>query len=615
MRHRHVMPFGAEVNSGGVRFRIWAPSAANLELCLEEGEREILVAMTPLEGGWYEALASQAHVGSRYRYRVDGDMRVPDPASRFNPDDVHGASVVWDPHSFRWRDEGWRGRRWEDAVIYELHVGTFTPEGTFRAAMEKLDYLAELGVTVVELMPIAEYPGRRNWGYDGVLLFAPDASYGTPDDLKAFVQAAHLRGLMVMLDVVYNHFGPDGNYLHVYAKEFFNSRHHTPWGAAVNFDGPGCQGVRAFVIHNALYWLEEYRFDGLRLDAVHALIDDSLPHVLAELADAVHSRYDGERHVHLVLENDHNQSGYLAREGSVRYAAQWNDDFHHAAHQLLTGEQSGYYADYAAKPVYLLGRCLAEGFAFQGEPSPYRQGRQRGQPSRHLPPAAFVTFLQNHDQVGNRALGERLSLLTSHEALRAAQTLMLLAPHPPLLFMGEEFAAVTPFLFFCDFTGELAAAVRDGRRKEFAGFEAFDEPDEQARIPDPNEEETFVRSKLDWACLDARFHAEWLARSRRLLELRRDEIVPRLAGMEGGNSEFRLRGCELVVTWRLGDGSRYTLLANLGGATVAAPVRPPGRLLHATQDDIEAMLAAGNLPAWQVAWFLDEPCRDADPLQ
>jgi malto-oligosyltrehalose trehalohydrolase len=321
-----------------------------------------------------------------------------------------------DPGAFDWQDEGWPGRPWEEAVVYELHVGTFSPEGTFAGVERRLDYLASLGVTAIELMPVGDFPGRWSWGYDGVLPFAPDASYGRPEDLKRLVQAAHARGLMVLLDVVYNHFGPEGNYLHVFARDaFFTERHHTPWGAAINFDGPGAALVRRFFVDNALYWIEEYHFDGLRLDAVHAICDDSATHVLEEIAANVRAGPGRERQVHLVLENDANQSRFLARDANAGRAvtAQWNDDLHHALHAILTGEADGYYADYAAAPQAHLGRCLAEGFAYQGDASPYRRGKARGERSAHLPPGAFVGFLQNHDQVGNRAFtsGQRLSRL------------------------------------------------------------------------------------------------------------------------------------------------------------------------------------------------------------
>lgn len=591
---RHDMPFGAQPVQGGTRFRLWAPDASRLDLCL--GERRL--PMTALDGGWRERTEPGAGPGTRYGYSMGEGPVFPDPASRFNPDDVHGLSQVTDPDAYPWTDRGWRGRPWHEAVVYELHVGTFTPAGTFAAAAEKLDYLADLGVTAVELMPVADFPGRRNWGYDGVLPFAPDASYGSPDELKALVDAAHARGLMVLLDVVYNHFGPEGNYLHLYAKDFFSPRRSTPWGAAINFDGPGSDTVRRFFVHNALYWLEEFHFDGLRLDAVHAIHDDSSPDILEDIAAAVAAGPGKERHVHLVLENDRNAARHLGPGG---YAAQWNDDFHHAVHVLLTGEADGYYADFADAPARHLGRCLAEGFAWQGEPSPYRRGEKRGEPSAHLPPSCFVPFLQNHDQVGNRALGERLPDLAPAPAVEAATAALLLAPAVPLLFMGQEFGAATPFLFFCDFGPDLAAAVTAGRRQEFARFAAFVDPEARRRIPDPSAEETFLRSKLDWSFLERRERGGTLDFHRQLLALRRREIVPRLPGTAGRAGAYRLLGPAAVeAAWRLGDDSRLTLQLNLGPEPAPAET-PPGRALFAYPEN-----AAGSLPPWSARCFLEE---------
>src|SRR3954471_7540785 len=471
--------------------------------------------------------------GSLYRFQIDDKAEVPDPASRFQPQDVQGPSEVVDPTAFQWRDENWRGRPWEEAVFYELHVGTFSPEGTFRGVEQKLDYLRDLGVTAVELMPLADFSGARNWGYDGVLPFAPDSSYGRPEDLKQLVQAAHARGLMMFLDVVYNHFGPEGNYLHLYAPQFFTNRHHTPWGDAINFDGRESRPVRDFFIHNALYWLEEYHFDGLRLDAVHSIVDSSNPNILTELAQAVRERFGAERFVHLVVENVNNTARYLSRDqgGSVRlYDAQWNDDIHHCVHVLLTGETDGYYSDYAPDPMRHVCRCLSEGFAYQGDYSEFH-GEKRGEPSSHLPPSAFISFLQNHDQIGNRAFGERISQLADPHALRAAMEILLLAPPPPLLFMGEEFAAPSPFLFFCDFHGDLAAAVTNGRRSEFARFAQFNSPEVRESIPDPNAESTYLQSKLNWSTLRDKVHADWLNLYRELLAIRKSKIVPHLGGL------------------------------------------------------------------------------------
>jgi malto-oligosyltrehalose trehalohydrolase len=579
------MPFGAEVRAdGATRFRLWAPGARRVDVALGDAASSAMLAMTAAEGGWFEAVARDAGAGTRYRFRIDGGLHVPDPASRSNPDDVHGPSMVVDPLAFEWADGAWRGRPWEEAVIYELHVGTFTPDGTFAAAMTKLDDLAELGVTAIELMPVADFPGRRNWGYDGVLPYAPDAVYGAPDDLKRLVQAAHARGLMVFLDVVYNHFGPEGNYLHAYAEPFFNPRHQTPWGAAINFDAAGARVVRDFFVHNTLYWIEEYGFDGLRVDAVHAIADDSRPDIVAELAATVRA-HAGDRHVHLILENDRNESRYLARDemsAPVQATAQWNDDVHHALHILVTGECDGYYADYSARPLWYLGRCLAEGFAYQGEVSAYRDHTPRGEPSTALPPTAFVSFIQTHDQVGNRAHGERIGKIAEPRRLRVALACLLLAPAPPMLFMGEEFGASTPFLFFCDFGPELAAAVTRGRRAEFGRFQRFRDPAAQAMIPDPNDPATFAQSKLKWEERDLPPHAEWRALYRRLLGLRHRHVVPRLPGMRSGGT-FAVRDDAILrVDWTLGDGARLHLLATLSDAPCGDIDVPPGNVIYAS---------------------------------
>lgn len=607
MRRSHDMPFGACLLPGGnIRFRLWAPAVRQVELILEHdsGKKNIL-PMHSLADGWFqiETLPLQAKPGTFYHYRLDDELVVPDPASRANPQDVHGPSQVVDPTTFIWQDDAWQGRPWHEAVIYELHLGTFTGEGTYAAAMQRLDYLVALGITAIELMPVADFPGTRNWGYDGVLLFAPDHSYGTPDELKALVQAAHARGLMVLLDVVYNHFGPDGNYLHAYAPPFFSERHHTPWGAAINFDGNGSRIVRDFFIHNALYWLEEYHFDGLRLDAVHAIADNSRPDIVTELAAAVQAGLGRTRQVHLVLENDDNTASYL-QHGTI--AAQWNDDIHHTLHVLLTGERDGYYADYTDQPTRHLARCLAEGFAFQGEPSVYRDGRLRGEPSGHLPPSAFINFTQTHDQIGNRAYGERIAMMTPAKPLQVALAVLLLAPSPPMLFMGEEFAAATPFQFFCDFHGELAGAITEGRRREFAGFSKFADPAARARIPDPNDPATFERCKLDWNCLDEPQHQAILKFYRHLLALRRTQIVPRLQGM-GGGAKFELIGVSgLVVRWRLGDGTQLMLLANLGDVQVKVALRFVGTPFYLSQADLPGFLTDGCMPPWCAAWFIED---------
>ncbi|MDP1708179.1 MAG: malto-oligosyltrehalose trehalohydrolase [Gammaproteobacteria bacterium] len=599
----HAMPFGAEMlDDGSINFRLWAPAAQRVEVCLQDGAGERILPLQLQKDGWFSLATHEATAGAHYCFSVDGGMRVPDPASRYQPQDVHGPSEVVDPRAWQWADTGWQGRPWEEAVFYELHVGSFTPQGSFVGVAERLDHLVDLGVTAIELMPVADFPGVRNWGYDGVLPYAPDASYGRPEELKALVQAAHAKGLMVFLDVVYNHFGPEGNYLHAYAPQFFSQQHHTPWGAAINFDGVDSGRVRDFFIHNALYWLEEYHLDGLRLDAVHAILDNSSPDFLTELAQAVARGPGATRHVHLVLENDDNAARYLERDTVLKpraYVAQWNDDIHHALHVLASGEQGGYYADYADVPARHLGRCLTEGFAYQNDPSPYRDGALRGEPSRHLPVTAFVTFLQNHDQIGNRAFGERLTALATAEALRAVTAVVLLAPSPPLLFMGQEWGSRQPFPFFCDFGPELAEAVTAGRRREFERFPEFSDPAARARIPDPCAVATFDSACLDWAAQDA----SALQLHRALLALRQLEIAPRLAGLRGGTAGFTVLGDRaLCAHWLLGEGSRLVLLANLGAAPVENVPASAGRVLYTTD---AVWMPPRALPPWSVCWHLE----------
>lgn len=609
-QHIHRMPFGAEFGENGVRFRLWAPDAESVSLEFERSGTRRDIPLQRDRNGWCEVLVADAGPGTRYQYLINGDLRVPDPASRYQPDDVHGASEVIDPAKYRWTSTSWRGRPWEEVVLYELHVGTFSPSGTFDGVRERLDYLVELGITAIELMPVADYPGRRNWGYDGVDLFAPDASYGRPEDLKALIDAAHGRGLMVFLDVVYNHFGPEGNYLHAFAKRFFNPDRHTPWGAAINFDGTNSSAVRDFFIHNAIFWIEEYRLDGLRLDAVHAIEDDSEPDILVELAERVRAHVDADRHIHLVLENDDNRAGYLDRTWESTpclYDAQWNDDIHHVFHVLVTGERHGYYLDYAEDPIRQLIRCLIEGFAYQGDPSPFRSGAVRGEPSAGLPATAFVNFVQNHDQIGNRAFGDRISAIAPPEAVRAATAILLLAPSPPLLFMGEEWAASHPFLFFCDFGEELSDAVREGRRKEFAAFPEFRDPAARSRIPDPNDEDTFEKSKLDWTMIGTAPHDDMLSFHKHLLALRKKEIMPRLKGISGhSGSLVGQSGSAFALEWRMGDGSALTLVANMASTPAKSPAAPPGgRLVYATEEPAD-MGSAAPLQPWTVAWFVDE---------
>jgi maltooligosyltrehalose trehalohydrolase len=584
MRAEWRLSFGANlVEPNKTRFRIWAPAQRSLSLAIE-GRGPLSMNKTD---GWFEAEAD-CGAGTRYRYVLQDGTAIPDPASRAQEDDVHGASIVVDPRAYRWRNPQWRGRPWRETVLYEVHVGLL---GGFATAARELPRLAELGVTAIELMPIAEFPGARNWGYDGVLPFAPECSYGAPDDLRALIDSAHDHGLMIFLDVVYNHFGPDGNYLGLYAPEMFRHDVSTPWGPAIDFRR---REVRRFFTENALYWLTEYRFDGLRFDAVHAITEADW---LDEMAAEVRSTVQG-RHVHLVLENDDNAAGHLVRD----FDAQWNDDGHHVLHVLLTGEDEGYYRDYADKPAARLARCLKEGFVYQGEPSRHRDGKPRGTPSADLPPTAFVLFLQNHDQIGNRAFGERLTALAEPQALEAAIALQLLCPQIPLLFMGEEEGSTAPFLFFTDHNAELAKAVREGRRREFAGFSQFSDANLLAKLPDPNDLATFEGSRPG---RDAPWAGERERLYRRLLALRRSEIVPRLGGARAVDAHA-LGAASVVARWSMGDRSLLTLACNFGPTEVDIPIWT-GRLIFAATQAAARSAQAGRVAAYSTVAMLEPP--------
>lgn len=599
MGRAHRMPFGAQITDGGVQFSLWAPSAGTVNLHV--GDRRL--TMTPEKGGWHRLTCPGVAAGALYRFSIDGDLEIPDPASRFQPSDVEGPSMVVDPDAFAWSDGDWNGRPWEETVLYEAHVGTATPEGTFAALAGKLDYLRDLGVTALELLPIADFPGDRGWGYDGVLHYAPDHAYGSPDDLKRLVDEAHRHGIMVFLDVVYNHFGPSGNYLPVYAQSFFTERHQTLWGAGIAYDGEAAHVVRDYFIHNALYWLEEYHFDGLRFDAVHAIADDSDTHFIADLAERIRASLP-ERRIHLVLENNANEVRWLERDDSqspLLHTAQWNDDIHHAWHRLLTGEIEGYYADYE-EPVRHLGRCLAEGFAYQGEVSAH-DGIARGEPSAHLPPSAFVAFLQNHDQIGNRAFGERIGALAEPAKLSLARAGLLLSPQIPLLFMGEEWNASTPFQYFVDFADpELSTAIRDGRRREFAGFGAFADEAAQDSIPDPTSERTFAQSRLDWSEIEQVGHKEVLAETRTLLRIRRETITPvATSTFEGAAWEWPAPEA-IDVRWRFAAGS-VRFMANFGQQEMRFGRSPGDTVVWASRD-----VALGdeiNLASWTGVMLLN----------
>ncbi len=591
------MPFGAELQADGVRFAFWAPAVESVRVQIE-GLPETL-PMQRGRNGWFELLTDTAKAGSRYSFVLPDGMKVPDPASRHQPEDVHGPSEVIDPSQYQWNDAAWQGRPWTEAVLYELHVGAFTEEGTFRSAIEKLDHLAGLGITALQMMPVADFPGRWNWGYDGVLLYAPDSSYGRPEEMKALVDAAHARGMMVMLDVVYNHFGPDGNYLPTYAKEIFTDHHSTPWGSAVNYDAEGSGAVREFVIQNALYWLREYHLDGLRLDAVHQIKDDSDTHLLDELADRVRAE-DWGRPIHLVLENEKNQAQRLIRDDDgqpLLYTAQWNDDMHHVLHTAATLEGHGYYGDYL-EDTEKLGRALAEGFAFQGEMM-QSIDRGRGEPSAFLPPTAFIAFMQNHDQIGNRAFGERINAIASPEAVHAIASVYLLLPQVPMLFMGEEWGSSQPFPFFCDFSGDLAAAVSKGRREEFASFPEFKDPEQRDRIPDPEDPQTFRSGKLDWNQATQGVHAEWIGWYRNILAVRRTRALPLLQQIVGHAGSYQvLAPGAVVVRWRVNAETQLQLEANLSDTSVSGFAEPRGIQLWQEGPPREGDL----LRPWSVVW-------------
>ena len=584
---QHNFAFGPQLNENAVLFRLWAPLA---ECVLVRIEQRGEWTMQRRQDGWHVVEVKDARIGDRYKFVLGDGFAVPDPASRFQPEDVHGPSELIDP-LFEWQTQGWKGRRWEEIVIYELHVGAFTEAGTFLAAIEKLDHLQRLGITAIQLMPLSDFRGRYGWGYDGVLPYAPDSSYGRPEHLKMLVDAAHERGICVFLDVVYNHFGPDGNYLPRYAP-IFGDRHESVWGKGLNYDGDGSRFVRDFVIENAIYWLNEFRMDGLRLDAVHAMKDDSDPHILLELAERVRSAFP-QRQIHLIVENEDNNSALLARaeDGKPRhFTAQWNDDIHHALHVAATGETFGYYQDYVdwGPP---LSRALAEGFAFQGEHMEYR-GRPRGSPSAGLPPSAFISFIQNHDQIGNRACGDRM--ISSHpiEAIKAIAAIYLLSPQIPMLFMGEEWGAADPFPFFCDFDEELNAKVRLGRKEELKRLPGFEAED----ASDPTAEATFRSAKLRWDKMNENptigdYYEQ-------LLRLRHQVIVPLLGDARSCVATYDPDASPLRVRWPMGSSNLH-LTANLSNTPVVLKSPIEGQIFFSSDG-----MANNAIGSWSIVWSL-----------
>jgi maltooligosyltrehalose trehalohydrolase len=534
------MPIGARPDGDGTHFRVWAAAAGRVEVVLYDDDIIAAYELIPEGDGYFSAHIAGIVPGARYKYRLNHDLSdpdegssrdeggaFPDPASRFQPEGVHGPSQVVES-AFAWSDGGWRGVALEDLVIYELHVGAATPEGTFDALIARLDDIRDLGATAIELMPVADFPGARNWGYDGVCLFAPSRAYGGPAALRRLVDAAHARGLAVLLDVVYNHLGPDGNVLRQFSPAYFTSRHTTPWGEALNFDGPDSRPVRDFFIANACYWIHEYHLDGLRLDATHTISDESQPHILTEIAERVRESLPPDRQVLLVAEDDRNDPQLVrpASQGGYGLDAVWADDFHHLVRVALAGDHDGYYMDYRGSAEDL-ARTLSEGWFYSGQYSAYL-GRPRGAPATDLDPSRLIYCIQNHDQVGNRALGERLNHQIGLDAYRAAAALLLLGPYTPLLFMGQEWAATTPFLYFTDHHTELGRLVTEGRRAEFARFTAFS----GKQVPDPQALDTFLRSKLRWGERDGPPQAGVLSCYHDLLGLRRRLPALRERGRE-----------------------------------------------------------------------------------
>jgi maltooligosyltrehalose trehalohydrolase len=610
MSQRLPITWGTEMTgAAAARFRLWAPAQPEVGL-FAHGRGESL-AMTPCEEGWFEIETDLIRPGEAYSFVLADDRRVPDPAARAQLGDVNGPSRLIDPDAYEWRLPYWKGRPWHETVILELHTGTFSIQGTFDGVRARLDHLEALGVTAIELMPVAQFAGNRGWGYDGVLHYAPHVAYGGPEQLKRLVDAAHERGLMVFLDVVYNHFGPEGNYLSLYAPQFFHPERKTPWGGAIAFEK---HPVRRYFIDNALYWLGEYLIDGLRFDAIDQIQDQAGTHLLDELALEARQRFPG-RHIHLATEDDRNMVRHIERDWSgavVLFDAEWNDDFHHAAHVVATGEEEGYYSEYVSDRLQKLGRALTEGFIFQGEISKFRNNEPRGEASRHLPPTAFVHFLQNHDQIGNRAFGDRLSDLAPPRIVEALTAILLLSPQIPLLYMGEEWGERTPFAFFCDFHGDLATAVKEGRRREFAQWSSFKNPHNRELIPDPNALSTFLDSKLEWSGAETEEGEARLALVSRLLTIRRQEIMPRLVGMEGQSGAVDVvAGSLLVISWTMGDRSKLRLFANLGDRPANLPassrVGDASQLLFESVNGADGLLKSATLPEWSVVFRLAAP--------
>ena len=525
---RSVTPWkpslGAWLDKQCTHFRLWAPQAQLIELVIESNKTKFSsLPLEPSKGGYFSGVFPDIKAGTRYRFRIDGDRSLPDPASRFQPEGVHGPSEVVDPSQFPWTDVDWTGHSLEELIMYELHVGTFSPEGTFNGVRKKLETLRDLGITAIELMPMADFPGNRGWGYDGVDMFAPARCYGTPDELRQLVDAAHSLNLAVILDVVYNHLGPEGAYLGAFSPYYFSSKHQSPWGDAVNLDDKHCRPVRDFFIENALHWIHEYHIDGLRLDATHAMVDESPIHFLKELAERVRVSCPKERQVLLIAEDDDNQAKLIqpADQGGYQLDAVWADDFHHQVRRMLAGDDDGYFQDFTGHADDL-AKTMRQGWFYTGQKSKFRKCL-RGTSTGGIPLHRFVHCIQNHDQVGNRALGDRLHFDIDLACFRAATALLLLSPATPLIFMGQEWAASSPFCYFTDHPEELGKAVTEGRRNEFRHFKAFSDPESRKTIPDPQVLSTFLSSKLNWDECHREPHAGILRLYRDLIKLRKTE--------------------------------------------------------------------------------------------
>jgi maltooligosyltrehalose trehalohydrolase len=579
-------PIGAEPTAEGVHFRVWAPKRTKVEVVLEAGSVELVRE----ESGYHSGIASGMQGGARYRFRVDGEGPFPDPASRFQPDGPHGPSQVVDPLRFQWSDGEWRGVRLEGQVIYEMHIGTFTPEGTWEAARGQLAELAAAGITVLEVMPVADFPGRFGWGYDGVGLFAPVALYGQPDDFRRFVDEAHRAGLGVILDVVYNHVGPDGNYLKQFSDDYFTDRYQNEWGEALNYDGPNSAGTREWVTTNAAYWAAEYHLDGLRLDATQQIFDSSAENIQTALANAIRAAANG-RGVVIVAENEEQHTRLIRppERGGFGLDALWNDDFHHSAIVAACGHNDAYYTDYCGTPQEFIS-TVKYGYLFQGQHYKW-QAKRRGTPALDIAPAHFINYIENHDQLANSGRGDRLNRIASAGRLRALTALLLLAPGTPMLFQGQEFGATTPFLFFADHNPELRPLVQEGRIQFLAQFRNLAQPEMRACHPDPGDRTTFERCKLDFS--EREKHAETYRLHKDLLRLRREDPVfraQRLRGVDGA-----VIGDEAFVLRYFGeDAGDRLLLVNLGRDLWLDPAPEP-------------LLAPLEGRIWEVQWSSEAP--------